>query len=693
VEAELGMLETQINTLDRDRLILEQKLSIAEENGQSSSSEQQNLIFELQNQIFDLIENQSALEERRDALQSAEWKALEIENTRSEFQNIEQTKGLSFYVSYGRNTLRSADAAGDAATMIDAASVASAFKTHAAWLAYENGELSARPEFSPRYDGMKMDILRTLDPANYSAAPASIFSAMPTDALYLSFDGDFLAERSQTLQNARKQTLPWMWTFLAGLVLALTFFVSLAVTTGRGDGSGNVNLQLCAADRVFTELQLLTVTVVTLSGGYYLSCVADDQYYYGFWAYTAGRDKLVDLAFISSLAVPLTAIGLWFLLSLTRNLKARRFFQNALLWRLCRGAYRGIRTLFDKGNPMSKTVILALAVCVLSATVVLAPVMLALTLIFGIRQARQYAAVKRGVDEVKNGNLTWQIPTDEGTRGEFNKLARDINKISDASRVAIQNELKTQRLKTDLISNVSHDLKTPLTSIITYVDLLKKEGLDSPSAPEYLHVLDQKSQRLKKLTEDLFDAAKASSGAIPVRLERVDLLSLIRQGLGELNDGFMAQGLNVKLRFENEKHYVRADGQLLWRIVENLLVNAQKYALEGSRVYIDLTDQIDLPEEQPNQNQNLNQTLNLNQNGGMTTLEIKNISKAQLNISADELMERFARGDESRADGGSGLGLAIVRDLAKLQNGWFELKIDGDLFKAVLTLDRGEEAA
>jgi signal transduction histidine kinase len=405
-----------------------------------------------------------------------------------------------------------------------------------------------------------------------------------------------------------------------------------------------------------------------LGGALYISLANG----YAFWPfYTAGRDRMADLLFISCSVAILSAAGLWFLLSLVRSLKARRFFEDALLCRLCRSVYGAVRALFRKGNPMSKTVILALAICLLSATVLLAPVVFVLTLVFGTRWAKRYAEIKRGVLEVKSGNLAWRIPVAEGANGELDKLARDINEISDASRVAIENELKTQRLKTDLISNVSHDLKTPLTSIITYVDLLKKEGPDSPSAAEYLDVLDQKSQRLHKLTEDLFEAAKASSGSIPVRPERVDLLALVRQGLGEMNEGFAARKLDVKLRHENEKHCVRADGRLLWRIVEYLLGNAQKYALEGSRVYIDLTEK---------------QT----DGGGRTVLEIKNMSEAQLNIGEDELMERFVRGDESRADGGSGLGLAIAKDLARLQDGLFEIKIDGDLFKAVLTLNSGE---
>jgi signal transduction histidine kinase len=301
-----------------------------------------------------------------------------------------------------------------------------------------------------------------------------------------------------------------------------------------------------------------------------------------------------------------------------------------------------------------------------------APLIFALILVFGPRWVKRYEAVKTGVEEVRSGNLSWRIPVEKDAHGELDELARGINEISEASNAAIQNELKTQRLKTDLISNVSHDLKTPLTSIISYVDLLKREGIDSPSAPEYLDILDRKSQRMKKVADDLFEAAKASSGAIPVRFEKVDMLSLIRQGLGEMNDVLSSRRFDVKLGFESERrYYVRADGRLLWRIVENLLGNVRKYALEGSRVYIDLSEK--------------------QAGGGMSVLEMKNISEAQLNISADELTERFTRGDESRATDGSGLGLAIARDLARLQNGWFEIKIDGDLFKAVLMLETWKE--
>ncbi|MDR0851067.1 MAG: HAMP domain-containing histidine kinase, partial [Clostridiales Family XIII bacterium] len=269
----------------------------------------------------------------------------------------------------------------------------------------------------------------------------------------------------------------------------------------------------------------------------------------------------------------------------------------------------------------------------------------------------------------------YRIPVAEGATSEFDDLARKINEIGAASDLAIQSELKNQRLKTDLISNVSHDLKTPLTSIITYTDLLKKEGLRSKNAEEYLDVIDEKGKRLQKLTEDLFDAAKASSGAITVQKEKVDLLALINQEIAEMNEGLTSAGLELIVDAPEEHYYVTADSQLLWRVVDNLLSNVRKYAQPGSRVYIDLKEH------------QYRRAAGGQTPVGMTLLEIKNISAAKLNIPADELMERFKRGDASRTTEGSGLGLAIAKDLIRLQGGWFDVSVDGDLFKTVTMLE------
>jgi len=288
-----------------------------------------------------------------------------------------------------------------------------------------------------------------------------------------------------------------------------------------------------------------------------------------------------------------------------------------------------------------------------------------------IRKVGKLAEIRAGVVEVKSGNLKHKITVREdenGPKTDLDKLASDINHISEATNAAVQNEIKNQRLKTDLISNVSHDLKTPLTSMISYLDILEKEGLDSPDAPAHLAVVREKTERLRTLTEELFEAAKASSGNIPCEIEDIDVAALIDQSLAEMGDRLSKKKLKIKKSIKTENTLVRADGKLLYRVFENLLSNISKYALEKSRVYIDVSEPA-TP-------------------AGRLLIEVKNISKDELNISPDELMERFTRGDSSRNTEGSGLGLAIAKDLTTLMGGIFEISIDGDMFKASILLDR-----
>lgn len=278
---------------------------------------------------------------------------------------------------------------------------------------------------------------------------------------------------------------------------------------------------------------------------------------------------------------------------------------------------------------------------------------------------KKYRLIREGLNEVRNGNFDKKIVLEGNRIGEFERVAEDINSISEAQALAIQREIKNQRLKTELISNVSHDLRTPLTSMVSYVDLLREEGLDSENADEYLDIIQKKTERLQKLTEDLFEAAKASSGDLPTDIQSVQVQSIVEQALVETSEGIEDREVDVICNYKIENPKVMADGKLLWRVMENLLGNISKYALERSRAYID----VDEADE-------------------MIRIEIKNISKEPLNISADELVERFKRGDESRNTEGSGLGLAIARDLTTLMGGEFGVTIDGDLFKITLYLKK-----
>ena len=223
--------------------------------------------------------------------------------------------------------------------------------------------------------------------------------------------------------------------------------------------------------------------------------------------------------------------------------------------------------------------------------------------------------------------------------------------------------MKSERFKAELITNVSHDLKTPLTSIINYVNLLKTTEQTDPKALEYIEVLERKSQRLRKLTEDLVEASKASTGVLKVNRERIGMGQLLDQALGEYEEKLQAKQLQVVCTLPEGESYVYADGRHLWRVIDNLLGNCSKYALEGTRVYIEVE-----------------------RAQGSVSLSIKNISREPLNIPPERLMERFVRGEESRTTEGSGLGLSIAKNLTELQGGTFQLVVDGDLFKAIVTV-------
>lgn len=463
-------------------------------------------------------------------------------------------------------------------------------------------------------------------------------------------------------------------------VIAVALLVSLFALTGRFNKNEDNTYHLNRFDKVWTELQLtvgfMAGSLAFLPLSYMYWCWLEGMYL-GVWkwhneyeGYSVGGNISFSLMVI--LEILCIIIALACLLSVIKKIKARQFWERSILGGIALFAYRGIK---NSSMTLLKVMAILIIGSFLCATWFGLPLVLILIFIFVPKLVKKFKAIEVGVEEVKNGNLTYKIPVEVDSKGnmsEFDKLASSINDISQASNLAVQNELKSQRMKTDLISNVSHDLKTPLTSMVSYICLLKQEGLDSPNAPEYLEILDNKTQRLKSLTENLFEAAKASSGAIPVNIEAIDLSSVLAQALAEMGERLESRGLEVQVKDEYKNLHVKADGQLLWRVLENLLGNVSKYALENSRVYINVSEH------------------NVGEDG-LAKIEIKNISKDALNISPDELMERFKRGDDSRNTEGSGLGLTIAKDLMKMMDGVFEISVDGDLFKATVMLKKANK--
>ena len=273
-----------------------------------------------------------------------------------------------------------------------------------------------------------------------------------------------------------------------------------------------------------------------------------------------------------------------------------------------------------------------------------------------------YYRLRQGTKTIAGGDLEYQIDT-RHMPYDLRLQAEDLNNISVGLAGAVDEKMKSERFKAELITNVSHDLKTPLTSIINYVNLLKSTEQTDPKAAEYIEVLDRKSQRLKKLTEDLVEASKASTGVLSVVREKIGMGQLIDQALGEWEEKLNDRKLTLVSTLPEGECWVYADGRHLWRVIDNLLSNCAKYAMEGTRVYLDLE-----------------------RGKGQVALSVKNISREPLNVPAERLMERFVRGEESRSTEGSGLGLSIARSLTELQGGTFELAVDGDLFKAIVTL-------
>lgn len=300
-------------------------------------------------------------------------------------------------------------------------------------------------------------------------------------------------------------------------------------------------------------------------------------------------------------------------------------------------------------------------------TPVLVLVLTVLATAHAVVLAVQFGRLEKAARELAAGRLDYQVAT-HGLMTGLREQGEALNSIGAGLKRAVDEQMKGERFKTELITNVSHDLKTPLTSIVSYVDLLKKEDVPSPTAREYIEVIDRQSAKLKKLTEDLVEASRASSGAIAVHPEPTDVRELLSQSVGEYTERLAASGIEVVMALPPRGVVLDTDGRLLWRVLENLLQNIVKYAQPGTRAYFDLLCE-----------------------GERVTLALKNTSAEALNIPAEELMERFVRGDVSRHTEGSGLGLSIAQSLTELLGGTMALYLDGDLFKVTLAFEGARE--
>ena len=355
-----------------------------------------------------------------------------------------------------------------------------------------------------------------------------------------------------------------------------------------------------------------------------------------------------------------------------KRIKAKKFIKSFLIYKIGKWCFDKIqgwfRTINQKATENKRIFwyyLLFIIISIMLASLFYTGIAIILLIGFWIwayYQIKKYILeqekIKNALKDIYEGKSNDVHLNESELKGALKEMAIYVNDIASGFSNAINESLKSERLKTELITNVSHDIKTPLTSIINYVDLLKKENIQDEKVKEYIDILDKKSQRLKKLTEDLVEASKVSSGNVKLNLENINIKELFNQTIGEFKDRFEEKNLIIETTIPNDNIKINADSRYLYRIIENLFSNITKYALEGSRVYIDIIEKEKIVD-----------------------ISIKNISKDKLNISSDELMQRFVRGDKSRYTEGSGLGLSIAKSLTELQGGTFDIIIDGDLFK------------
>ncbi len=387
----------------------------------------------------------------------------------------------------------------------------------------------------------------------------------------------------------------------------------------------------------------------------------------------------ISLMFVNLLAMSLVVIAFLCALSSQVKMGGRFLWDNMLLGRLSRAIGKGCVSLWHGGSVLmsllpliwqwlATALVMAVMIFVslmltLNASGIFYPSLLVLSILLclGIVLYGGYAfgTLAKGVQRMSQGDLSFQIPT-KYLHGSFLSFAKQLNALSETAMIAAENQMRSERMRSELITNVSHDIKTPLTSIINFVDLLQKPHTPTESEM-YLEVLSRQSSQMKKLIEDLMELSKASSGNIAVNLTAIDACEAVQQALGEFSDKLEAVSLEALFQQPDRQIMIQADGRLVWRVLSNLLSNAVKYAMPGTRLYVELSEE-----------------------DGQVLLSLKNVSKEPLTVSAEDLMERFVRGDASRNSEGSGLGLNIAKSLMEVQNGQLQILLDGDLFKVTL---------
>lgn len=473
-------------------------------------------------------------------------------------------------------------------------------------------------------------------------------------------DRFFLTDKLITFGFNNRYVL--IFTALISIVLCVVIYSYLFIAIGHSDSSDST-VKVSTFNNIPMDIFSCIVFAIFIFGVLLIDCFT------GF---------VTQIAFLTFVITAFYFVALWYLLSGVVQIKAKTILKHtAIYWifkkikkfgGLIKHIYKNFSTAYKVLLVMAAYWVVQLIFMGINAyendnliigwlflNGVVSVVILLCAIAFG--------RVKQGGEKIVNGDLDNKIDTSY-MFGDIKDFADSLNNINQGLQTAIDDKMRSERFKTELITNVSHDIKTPLTSIVNYVDLIQKEDCDNEKINEYIEVLDRQSKRLKKLIEDLVEASKATTGNISVELTKCNLSVLINQAVGEFSQKLEDKNLQVVQNIQNDEIYILADGRRLWRVIDNLLNNICKYALSGTRVYIDLIE-----------------------NNGRAEMTFKNISEQPINVSANDLTERFVRGDRSRNTEGSGLGLSIAKSLTELQNGSFEITTDADLFKVKIIFD------
>ena len=462
----------------------------------------------------------------------------------------------------------------------------------------------------------------------------------------------------------------WFVGALLSLVIFVLSFVSMTKIEMAIEFEGKKAIRMEKSRKIFAEVYLL-LWIIGIVGVLfvwkeiepYLSGKKDSIYTL---AYALGGLVFLFHIFFSQLYL----CGI-------RKIKGGQIYKDSILYLLIGKVKKGLMETYDNGSMVSRTWLPYLLFLALNLVLVLwdlKGIILAFLFDMGIGawlyvNGKEREKIVQGIEKIKGGDFAYKVPT-EHLHGDNLILAKSVNSIGASIHQAVETSMKDEKMKADLITNVSHDIKTPLTSIINYVDLIKRENITDEKIKGYVDVLDMKSQRLKQLTDDLVEASKISSGNISIQYERINFVEFIHQVFGEFAEKFEDKGLTLVEKLPTVPIYIKVDSRHLFRVIENLYNNISKYALEGTRVYLTMEEWVDE-----------------NTDKKKVVFSVKNISAQPLNVSAEELTERFVQGDESRKTEGSGLGLSIAKNLTKSLGGDFELQLDGDLFKAILTFE------